>query len=34
MSNEASVNVAKDANMFLLLIYDLGQLECFLPYGI
>ena len=31
MSNEAAVIVAKDKDVFLLLIYALSQLECFLP---
>ena len=31
MSNEAPIIVAKDTKVFLLLIYALGQLECFLP---
>ena len=31
MSNESTVVVAKDTDMFLLLNYALGQLECFLP---
>ena len=30
MCNEAAVVVAKDADVFLLLVYVLGQLECFL----
>ena len=34
MSNEAAIIVAKDADMFLLLIYVLDQFECFLPYRI
>ena len=30
MSNKAAVIVSKDANVFLFLIYALGQLECLL----
>ena len=30
MSNEATVIVVKDADVFLLLIYSLGQLEFFI----
>ena len=31
MSNESAVIIAKDTDMFLLLNYAPGQLECFLP---
>ena len=31
MSNEAAVIVTKDTDVFLLLIYALEQLDCFLP---
>ena len=34
MSNEAAIIAAKDGDVFLLLIYALGQLEYFLPYRI
>ena len=35
MNNEASIIVAKDTDVFLLLIYALGQLECVsFHYGI
>ena len=31
MNNEAVILVAKGRSLLLLLIYDLGQLECVLP---
>ena len=33
MSNETTVNVAKDTDVFLLLIYALEKLDCFLRPG-